>query len=84
MTSLYEQLFDDIPLFVVPGTENSDVIEYETNMQRNARLLNEARIKQQMDEIARLRIQLRHAELIGPWKRKRLPEACQCDWSEER
>ena len=66
MTSLYEQLFDDIPLFVVPGTENSDVIEYETNMQRNARLLNEARIRQQMDEIERLRMQLRHVKRDDP------------------
>ena len=79
MTSLYEELFDDIPLYVVPGTENSDVVEYETNMQRNARLLNEARIKQQMDEIGRLIAQMKHVELIGPWKQKRLPEVCQCD-----
>lgn len=82
MTSLYDVLFDDIPMFVVPGTENSDVIQYETNMQRNARLLNEARIKQQMDEIGRLITQMKHVELIGPWKQKRLPEATQYDWSE--
>ena len=41
MDSLYDALFDDIPLFVVPGTEDSDVIEYETHEQRNARLLKQ-------------------------------------------
>lgn len=59
MTSLYDTMFDDVPMFVVPGTENSDVIEYETVMQMNVRLLNEARLKQQMEEIERMRIQVK-------------------------
>ena len=54
MSSLYDVLFDDIPLFVVPETEDSEVIEYETAMQRNVRFCNEAKAKQQMEEIARL------------------------------
>lgn len=82
MTSLYDTLFDDIPMFVVPGTENSDVIEYETNEQRNVRLINEMKVKQTLEEISRLEVQLLHAKLIGPWKRKILPEATQHDWRE--
>lgn len=54
MTSLYEELFDDIPLFVVEGTEDSDVIVYETNEQRNLRLVNEYWIAEQQQEIERL------------------------------
>jgi len=57
MTSLYNTMFDDIPLYVVPGTEDSDVIEYETNEQMNVRLMNKMRAEQQMAEIERLRIQ---------------------------
>lgn len=82
MTSLYDVMFDDIPLFVVPGTENSDVIEYETNEQRNVRLINERKVEQTLEEIRRLEIQLLQVELIGPWRKKRLPEATQYDWSE--
>lgn len=74
MTSLYDTMFNDIPMFVVPSTENSDVIEYETAMQMNARLLNEARLKQQIEEVERIRIQVKQVEIIGPWKQKRLPE----------
>jgi len=65
MTSLYDKLFDDIPMFVVPGTEDSDVIEYETNGQRNVRLVNEMIIKQSIEEINRLQTQLSQVELIG-------------------
>lgn len=75
MTSLYDALFDDIPMFVVPGTESSDVIEYETNEQRNVRLFNEMKVKQTLEETRRLETQLLQVELIGPWRRKRLPEA---------
>ena len=75
MSSLYDVLFDDIPLFVVPETEDSEVIEYETAMQRNVRFCNEAKAKQQMEEIERLRIKLTQVEIIGPWKQKRLPKA---------
>lgn len=75
MTSLYDALFDDIPMFVVPGTENSDVIEYETNEQRNVRLINEMKVKQTLEEIRRLEVQLLQVEIIGSWKQKRLPEA---------
>ena len=75
MDSLCDTLFDDIPMFVVPGTENSDVIEYETAMQMNVRLLNEARLKQQMEEMERMRIQVKQVEIIGPWKQTSLPEA---------
>lgn len=57
MNSLYDMLFDDIPLYVVPGTEDSDVIEYETNEQMNVRLMNKMRVEQQMAEIERLRAQ---------------------------
>lgn len=73
MTSLYDALFDDIPMFVVPGTEDSDVIEYETNEQRNVRLFNERKVEQTLEEIRRLEVQLLQIELIGPWKQKRLP-----------
>ena len=66
MSSLYGMLFDDIPLFVVPGTEDSEVIEYETSTQRTVRLFNEAMVKQQMEEIERLRIKLMQVEIIGP------------------
>ena len=75
MSSLYDMLFDDIPLFVVPGTEDSEVIEYETSTQRNVRLLNEAMARQQIEDIERLRIKLTQVEIIGPWKQKRLTEA---------
>ena len=75
MTSLYDALFDDIPMFVVPSTEGSDVIEYETNEQRNVRLFNEMKAKQTLEETRRLETQLLQVELIGPWRRKRLPEA---------
>ena len=54
MTSLYDELFDDIPLFAVEGTEDSDVIVYETNEQRNLRLMNEHWIARQQKEIERL------------------------------
>ena len=54
MTSLYEELFDDIPLFVVEDTEDSDVIVYETNEQRNLRLMKECWIAEQQKEIERL------------------------------
>lgn len=74
MTSLYDTMFDDIPMFVVPGTENSDVIEYETNEQRNVRLFNERKVQQTMEEIMRLETQLLQVELIGPWRQERLPE----------
>ena len=57
MTSLYDAMFDDIPMFVVPGTEDSDVIEYETNEQRNVRLMNEMKVKQVMEDIIRLQTQ---------------------------
>ena len=83
MTSLYDTMFDDIPMFVVPGTENSDVIEYETNEQRNVRLINEMKVKQTLEEIKRLEIQLLQVGLIGPWRQKRISEATQYDWSEE-
>lgn len=75
MTSLYDALFDDIPMFVVPSTESSDVIEYETNEQRNVRLFNEMKVKQTLEETRRLETQLLQVELIGPWRQKRLPEA---------
>lgn len=75
MTSLYNAMFDDIPMFVVPGTENSDVIEYETNEERIVRLINERTVKQTMEEIRRLETKLLHVELIGPWRQKKLPEA---------
>ena len=75
MTSLYDVMFDDIPMFVVPGTENSDVIEYETNEQRNVRLITEIKVKHTLEEIRRLEIQLLQVEIIGSWKQKRLPEA---------
>lgn len=65
MTSLYDALFDDIPMFIVPGTEDSDVIKYETNEQRNVRLGNEMLIKQSIEEINRLQTQLSQIELIG-------------------
>jgi len=81
MTSLYDALFDDIPMFVVPGTENSDVIQYETNEQRNVRLINEMKVKQTLEEIRRLEIQLLQIELTGPWRQNRLLEATQHDWS---
>ena len=74
--SMYDHMFDDIPMFVVPGTENSKVIRYETNMQRAARLMSEARIRQLEDNIDQLRIQIAHAKLVGPWKQNRLPERC--------
>ena len=74
MTSLYDTMFDDIPMFVVPSTENSDVIEYETNEQRNVRLFNEMKVKQTMEEIMRLEIQLLQVELTGSWMKKSLPE----------
>ena len=77
MTSLYDTLFDDIPLFVVPGTEDSDVIEFETNMQRNARLVNEDRIRHMMDEIDRLRTQTAHIMPAGLWR-----QGCLTDGSE--
>ena len=83
MTSLYDVLFDDIPMYVVHGTENSDVIEYETNEQRNVRLFNEMEVKHTLEEIRRLEIQLLQVDLIGPWKQKRLPEATQYDWEYE-
>ena len=75
MTSLYDVMFDDIPMFVVPGTEDSDVIEYETNEQRNVRLINERIVQQTLEDISRLEVQFLQAELIGPWRKKRLPEA---------
>lgn len=74
MTSLYDTMFDDIPMFVVPGTENSDVIQYETNEQMNVRLINEMKVKQTLEEIRRLEIQLLQVELTGPWRQKSLPE----------
>ena len=83
MTSLYDALFDDIPMFVVPGTENSDVIQYETNEQRNVRLINEMKVKQTLEEIRRLEIQLLQIELTGPWRQNRLLEATQHDWSDD-
>lgn len=73
MTSLYDTMFDDIPMFVVPGTEDSDVIEYETNEQRNVRLINEMKVEQTLEEIRRLEVQLLQVELIGPWSQNRLP-----------
>lgn len=79
MTSLYDTMFDDIPMFVVPGTENSDVIQYETNEQMNVRLINEMKVKQTMEEIRRLEIQLLQVELTGPWRQNRLLEATQHD-----
>lgn len=82
MTSLYDVMFDDIPLFVVPGTEDSDVIEYETNEQRNVRLINERMVQQTLEDIRRLEVQLLQIDLIGPWRQKRLPEATQQDWRE--
>ena len=75
MTSLYDALFDDIPMFVVPGTENSDVIEYETNEQMNVRLINEMKVKQTLEEIRRLEVQLLQVELTGPCGQKRLIES---------
>ena len=57
MTSLYDTMFDDIPLYVVPGTEDSDVIEYETNEQMNVRLMKEIQVKQVMEDIRRLQTQ---------------------------
>ena len=75
MNSLYDVLFGDIPPFVVPGTEDSDVIEYETNEQRTVRLINESRVKQTLEEIMQLKIKLLQVELIGPWRRKRLPDS---------
>lgn len=75
MTSLYDVMFDDIPMFVVPSTENSDVIEYETNEQRNVRLFNERKVEQTMEEIRRLETQLLQVELTGPWMKKSLPKA---------
>lgn len=83
MTSLYDILFDDIPMFVVPGTESSSVIEYETNEQRTVRLINEAKVKQKLEEIRRLEIQLLQVKFIGPWRQKRLPESTQYDWVED-
>lgn len=83
MTSLYDALFDDIPMFVVPGTENSDVIQYETNEQMNVRLINEMKVKQTLEEIRRLEVQLLQIELTGPWRQNRLPEATQHDWSDD-
>lgn len=83
MTSLYDALFDDIPMFVVPGTESSDVIEYETNEQRNVRLINERKVEQTLEEIRRLEIQLLQVELFGPLRQKRLPEAARHDWGKE-
>lgn len=74
MTSLYEQMFDDIPLYVVHGTEDSDVIEYETNAQRCVRILNETRLNDTLREIRRLEIEIVHAKLVGTWMQKRLPE----------
>lgn len=74
MTSMYEQMFDDIRLYVVHGTEDSDVIEYETNAQRNARILNETKLNDTLREIRRLEIEIMHAKLVGPWMQKRLPE----------
>lgn len=76
-------LSDDIPMFVVPGTESSGVIEYETNEQRNVRLINDMETKQKLEEIRRLEIQLLQVKLIGPWRQKRLPEDTQYDWSED-
>lgn len=67
MTSLYDLLFDDIPLYVVPGTEDSEVIEYETSEQRTVRLLNEEKIRQTMGEIERLKAQLAQADTQHDW-----------------
>lgn len=73
MTSLYDALFDDIPMFVVPGTESSGVIEYETNEQMIVRLMNKRKVEQAMEEMRRLETQLLQVGLIGPWRQKRLP-----------
>lgn len=45
---------DVIQLYTVPSTEGSDIIEYETNMQRNARLINEGITRSLQDEIQTL------------------------------
>ena len=73
--NLYELLTNRIPLFAVPGTEDSDVVEYETVDQRFFRGMEEAYVKQLKETNERLRIQLAHVELIGPWEQKRLPES---------
>jgi len=67
MTNLYEEAFGVIPLFVVPGTEDSEVVKYETVTQMNLRLINEKRIGMQMEEIQRLRMQLASAGMHD-WK----------------
>ena len=67
MTSLYEEDFGVIPFFVVPGTEDSEVVRYETVTQMNLRLINEKRIEMQMEEIQRLRMQLASADMRD-WK----------------
>lgn len=64
-TSLYEHLFNEIPMFAVQSIEGSDVVEYETSMQRTVRLLNETKTKQQMEEIARLRNQLAQVDTVS-------------------
>ena len=56
MASLYDALYPDgpIPLFVREDTAESDVIVYETNEQRNARLFNEMMVQSLQEQIEML------------------------------
>ena len=56
--SLYERMTGQIPLFEKPCSEGSDVIEYETNSQRNARYMRETRIEQLHESVRRLEAEL--------------------------
>lgn len=83
MVSLYELMFDDIPLLVVPGTEDSEVIEYETSMQRNVRLMNEYKLRQLREQIEKLKLENAYLEITVLCRQKLLPESTEHDWSEE-
>lgn len=53
---------DEIYLFAVEGTEDSDVIVYETIEQRTLRFVNECGIKQRQEELNRLMEKIAHLQ----------------------
>ena len=53
---------NEIYLFAVESTEDSDVIVYETAEQRNLRFINERGIKQRQEELNRLMEEIAHLQ----------------------
>lgn len=53
-----ELILDYIPLFVIPETENSSVIECETNEQRTVRIMMEDKINHFKSKIEKLEHEL--------------------------